>query len=110
MTTEEAIATLERKGYIVSKYDNMSFGKLVESCPIVYDIYNPDHTHVYGSNSTAPEQLPVWAESLRDLTAIKTPREITYRTAAEEADRRRKEREYDEINNDGGEGYNPYRA
>jgi hypothetical protein len=109
MALKEAIKTIEDKGYIVKEYANMSMGIVSETCPAVYEIMKPDYSTVYSASGISPNCLSYWAETLPQLTEAKTPA-IKAFDAAADADRRKKEREYDEMYNEGGDGYNPYRG
>ena len=106
-----AIEKLESKGYSVVKSANTYLGILNEKCPVVYDIYNPDSTRVYGSNSCSPETLQMWADTLPDANDEREEDHIAPALAsAQEADRKAKEIEWDNLYNEGKDGYNPYRA
>jgi hypothetical protein len=105
--TNGTIKALEAKGYIVVKSDNMWLGKVDESCPIVYEILNPDYSAVYGANGIAPESLEKWLDL--PTVCIKNV-SIKTMSAKEYAKRQKKERSYDNLYNEGTEGYNPYRT
>jgi hypothetical protein len=105
---DDIIKAIESKGYIVRKIDNMFQGKLDEKYPKVYEILNPDYSEVYGANSIIPECLPDWL-SLPDLNK-KVIKEVPHRSSEDEKARKAKEVEYDNLYNEGAEGYNPYRA
>ena len=102
----DTINTITAKGYIVNAIDNMEFGKINQFCPVVYEILKPDYTTVYGANSIAPADLVRWID-LPDLNQIKKPAPITVTVA--DPDRAKKERDYDNLYNEGAEGFNPYR-
>ena len=109
--TEDAIRALEAKGYSVIPSENKWLGKLNENCPVVYKIIDQDYETVYGCGGVGRETLIELVESLPDLTAPKAT--ITTKTRimtdAEKAERARKAKDYDDMYNEGGEGYNPYR-
>ena len=112
------IAKIEKYGYKVREHANIERGKLHEECPVVYAIYDAEtYQTLYGAGSVAPESLEKWltwmigrygdktdSESKADETTETT--ETTERVKADVV----KEREYDLIYNEGGEGYNPYRT
>lgn len=99
---EEAIKALESKGYEVIARENRWLGKLSETYPIVYDIYNGSD-RVYGANAIAPESLELWL----DLPSVKKEEvKAPEETAPIEEE---KAKEWDDCYNEGGEGYNPYR-
>ena len=102
------IKAIENKGYIVKAEENMWLGKLNEECPVVYNIMAPNYTTVYGASGVAPESLAMWADSLPELNAPSS--KATTHNAGNEAERASKEREWDNLYNEGGEGYNPYRG
>ncbi|MDP4117680.1 MAG: hypothetical protein Q8873_00605 [Bacillota bacterium] len=106
----DAIKALEAKGYIVKAYENRSAGILSETCPIVYEIMRPDYSPVYGANAVSPDNLVNWL-FLRDLNAKARSAEAhpTF-DAKKDAERMAKERGWDNIYNEGAEGYNPYRG
>lgn len=102
------IKAIEAKGYAVVASENRWMGKLDEECPTVYKILNPDNNPVYGANGIAPEELANWLESLEDLNETAAMKPTVY--TADTAENAKKEKEYDNLYNEGGEGYNPYRA
>lgn len=108
MTT--TISKIEAKGYIVKARENTWMGKLDAECPTVYEILRSDYSTVYGANGIGPDELDKWLDTLSDLTAEKpiVASDTAY-DPCKEAQRKTKEREWDAIYNEGGEGYNPYR-
>jgi hypothetical protein len=105
-----AIKAIEAKGYIVKASENRWMGKLDESCPTVYEILKPDYSAVYGANGIAPENLDKWLKLPELVKAERAETEtVTAYDATAEAERKAKESEWDNIYNEGGEGYNPYR-
>ena len=102
-----AIKAIEAKGYTVVASENKWLGKLNEACPTVYEILNPDHSPVYGANGIAPERLVEWLDNLNNLSVSVTAES---KPAAYNPENAKKEKEYDSFYNEGGEGYNPYRA
>lgn len=106
----KSIKELEEKGYIVMATENKWMGKVDEECPVVYNILNPDYTSVYGANGIAPEDLSSWNETLPDLTEkIKMTSAVTLDTKGA-ATKKQKEIEFDNLYNEGSEGYNPYKS
>lgn len=102
---KEAISKIETKGYRVVATENRWLGKLDENDPVVYDIYKPDNTIVYGSNGTSARGLMHWANSLQEAKKKTPPQEIKNAKSYDEA----KAKYFDWLYNEGGEGYNPYR-
>jgi hypothetical protein len=101
------IKAIESKGYIIKASENKWMGKLDETCPIVYEILNPDYTNVYGASGIAPEDLKKWLD-LPALMKSESKPEIAW-DAAKEAERKANEKDWDDTYNEGAEGYNPYR-
>jgi hypothetical protein len=107
---KDAIRTLEAKGYRVIEIENKWMGKIDESCPVVYKIIDQEYETVYGCGGVEPETLTDLAESLPDLAPkAATTEKAHIATDAERAERAKKAKEYDDLYNEGGEGYNPYR-
>lgn len=113
----DVIKALESKGYIVKQSENRWLGKLDENCPVVYEILNPDYSAVYGANGLSFERLEAWAKDLIGLAegeeqAAIASEEIKHSTYNKNdvAARKIKEREFDNLYNEGAEGYNPYRT
>lgn len=101
----KAIKTIEAKGYIVRTYEDREAGQ-------VYEIMHSDHSTVYGYGTCNTEQVIRFASNICDknndsknkTTDNSTKISPNYRKNQE------KEKEYDLIYNEGGEGYNPYRV
>ena len=106
-----AIKTLESRGYTVISSANMWRGKLDEDCPVVYEILNPDHSEVYGANGLSINDLNKWL-ILADLN--KKPSEKALNEVVTTIEQKEvlasKELNYDNLYNEGAEGYNPYRS
>ena len=103
---DSIIKAIESKGYIVKACENMEMGVLNQNCPVVYKILNPDYSSVYGANGISPDSLAKWV----NLPAVKAP--VTDRetiSPVKDANRAKMERDYDNLYNEGAEGYNPYR-
>lgn len=104
----KAIQALEKNGYIVRTYDNYKFGKRSETLPVAYEIMHSDYSTVYGCGTCDAEQVIHFANNkCKDKVdnAATKAEEITPLYGADQE----KEQEYDQIYNEGGEGYNPYR-
>ncbi len=110
------IAKIEKYGYKVRKYANMWKGKLVEECPVVYEIYDAKtYQTLYGAGTVGPESLEKWLSWMVERYGEKA--DIEPKTAETKAVSSKpvkpdveKERAYDRLYNEGGEGYNPYRT
>ena len=71
---------------------------------MVYKILNPDYSSVYGAKWDIPDSLAKWV----NLPAVKAP--VTDRetiSPVKDANRAKMERDYDNLYNEGAEGYNP---
>lgn len=105
----KAIETIEAKGYIVRSYENREFGRLNEEQPVAYEIMRSDYSAVYGYGTCSAEQVMRFAARTCSASEnSETVAETAEPTSAYGTDQG-KEREYDLVYNEGGEGYNPYR-
>lgn len=92
----KAIQALEKSGYIVRAYDNQA----------AYEIMHSDCSTVYGYGTCSAEQVMRFAAETCEAEVLNAePVELAPLYGADQA----KEREYDQVYNEGGEGYNPYR-
>jgi len=105
----ETIKAIESKGYIVKASENRWLGELDESCPVVYEIINPDCTNVYGANGISPEGLEGWLEILAPIINENEKIIESVWDATKETKRKANEKSWDDTYNEGAEGYNPYR-
>lgn len=106
--TEMIIAAIEAKGYNARKMENIEMGVVNELCPVVYNIYDQDYSQVYGANGIAPEQLSNWL-SLPAINRKSSKAETNDINQQAESDRKASEKDWDNVYNEGAEGYNPYR-
>lgn len=114
MTFQAAIDTIQSRGYRLRKYDNYQMGKIVEACPVAYEIMHADCATVYGFGRCSEEQVIGFAElalkyNKTEIPETTEPHEAEPETPEARKAREEKAREYDRIHNEGGEGYNPYR-
>ncbi len=109
------IAKIEKYGFKVRERANMWKGKLVEDCPVVYEIYDAKtHQTLYGAGAVGPESLEKWLSWMVERYGEKAdaeskaaePKNVSVKPIMADVE---KECEYDRIYNEGGEGYNPYR-
>lgn len=107
----EAIQALKTKGYIVRQYDNYEFGKRSETLPVAYEIMHDDYSTLYGYGTCDAEQVMRFAAGIcSDPSTTEAETEIeTTEPAPFYGTDQKKEREYDQAYNEGGEGHNPYR-
>lgn len=106
--TEMVIAAIEAKGYNVRKMENIEMGVVNELCPVVYNIYDQDYSPVYGANGIAPEQLSNWL-SLPAINRKSSKTDAVGIDQQAESERKVAEKDWDNVYNEGAEGYNPYR-
>lgn len=118
-----AIQAIEAKGYKVHGYDNYEMGKLNEQHPYVYEILNEDYSTVYGYGCCGEEAVIYFAqvilgaeieneddeqaEEIARLEKIiaKAEKQAEIPTKAEKAEQLRA---YNNLHNEGGEGYVPW--
>ena len=106
----KTIEALETRGYSVHKYDNYEMGVRSKTLPVAYEILDADYNTVYGYGTCDVEQLTkflAWVEATAPSETKSD--EPTRESTMIDMERQVKEREYDEIHNEGAEGYNPYR-
>lgn len=118
-----AIKAIEAKGYKVHGYDNYEMGKINEQHPYVYEILDDDYCKVYGYGCCGEEQVIYFAqvilgvnvesaddEKAEEITRLekiiaKAEQQNEIPTKAEKAE---KLRAYNNLHNEGGEGYVPW--
>lgn len=110
----EAIQAIEKSGYIVRAYENYEFGKRSDTLPVAYEIMHSDHSVVYGYGTCDAEQVMCFAVNACNVTTdadddVDAETAETAEPAPLYGADQAKEREYDQVYNEGGEGYNPYR-
>lgn len=118
-----AIKAIEAKGYKVYGYDNYEMGKLNEKHPYVYEILNEDYSTVYGYGCCGEEAVIYFAqvilgaeiESENDEQAEEIARLEKIIKKAEQqnelptkAEKAAKLKAYNNLHNEGGEGYVPW--
>lgn len=108
------IAQIEKYGYKVKEYANIEKGKLNEECPVVYKIYDAKtHQTLYGAGTVGPKSLEKWLAWMVERYGEKTDEvskdveDVEVETVKADVE---KEKEYDRVYNEDGEGYNPYRT
>lgn len=101
---DAAIKSIESKGYIVHPYEDPCAGQ-------VYAILYSDYRTVYGYGTCDAEGVMYFSSSVCDSADVEdgTDEDGTVKVYPAYGANQKKEREYDLIYNDGGEGYNPYR-
>lgn len=118
-----AIQAIEAKGYKVHGYDNYEMGKLNEQHPYVYEVLDDNYYTVYGYGCCGEEQVIYFAqvilganvesagdeqaEEIARLEKIieKAEQQKEIPTTAEKAEQLRA---YNNLHNEGGEGYVPW--
>lgn len=114
MTIQETIKAIEDLGYVVIESENRWLGKLNEKNPVVYEILKKDYSIIQGAKGMGVNGLANWLEMLTEeaaamKTAVKETATIATATMTE-VERIAKEKAFDNLYNEGAEGYNPYRA